>query len=45
MSKSLNILESICLKKLQDSVILAKAELEGLMYDNVYADLMILVKS
>ena len=30
---------------LQDSVILAKAKLEELMYNNIYADLMVLVKS
>ncbi len=43
--KALNRLESSCLQKLQDSLLLAKLRLEGLMFDKVYADLMTLVKS
>ena len=43
--KSLNRLESTCLRKLKDPVIVATLKLEGLMFDKVYADLMILVKS
>ena len=43
--KSLNHLESTCLRKLKDPVIVATVKLEGLMFDKVYADLMTLVKS
>ena len=43
--KSLNRLESSCLQKLQDPVLLANLRLEGLTFDKVYADLMTLVKS
>ena len=43
--KSLNRLESTCLKKLQDPLLLANLQLEGLMFDKVYADLITLVKS
>jgi hypothetical protein len=43
--KSLNHLESTCLKKLQDSLLLSNLQLEGLLFDKVYADLMMLVKS
>ena len=43
--KALNHLESACLKKLHDSLLLINLRLEGLMFDKVYADLMILVKS
>ena len=37
-------METTCLKKLHDSLLLIN-RLEGLMFDIVYADLMILVKS
>ena len=43
--KALNRLESTCLKKLHDSLLLTNLRLEGLMFDKVYADLMTLVKS
>ena len=43
--KALNRLETTCLKKLHDSLLLINLRLEGLMFDKVYADLMILVKS
>ena len=43
--KSLNRLESTCLLKLRDPIIIATLKLEGLMFDKVYADLMTLVKS
>ena len=43
--KQLNFLESTCLEKLSDIVLLTKARLEGLLFDKVYADLMMLVKS
>ena len=43
--KALNHLESTCLKKLHDSLLLTNLRLEGLMFDKVYADLMTLVKS
>ena len=43
--KALNRLESTCLKKLHDSLLLTNLKLEGLMFDKVYADLMTLVKS
>ena len=43
--KSLNQLESACLKKLQDPLLITKTHMEGLMFDRVYADLMMLVKS
>ena len=43
--KSLNQLESACLKKLQDLLLITKTHMEGLMFDRVYADLMMLVKS
>jgi len=43
--KSLNQLESACLDKLQDPLLITKTHLEGLMFDRVYADLMMLVKS
>ena len=43
--KSLNHLESACLKKLQDPLLLSNLQLEGLLFDKVYADLMMLVKS
>ena len=43
--KALNCLESTCLKKLHDSLLLANLRLEGMIFDKVYADLMILVKS
>ena len=43
--KSLNQLESACLKKLQDPLFITKTHMEGLMFDRVYADLMMLVKS
>ena len=43
--KKLNQLESTCLQKLTNVDLLTKACLEGLMYDHVYADLMMLVKS
>ena len=45
MIKSLNRLESTCLKKLQDPLLLSNLQLEGLMFDKIYADLMMLVKS
>ena len=43
--KQLNKLESTCLEKLQDDVLINKLRLEGLMHDKVYADLMMLVKN
>ena len=43
--KSLNQLESACLKKLQDPLLITKTHMEGLMFDRVYADLVMLVKS
>ena len=43
--KELNQLELTCLQKLHDSLLLTNLRLEGLMFDKVYADLMILVKS
>ena len=43
--KLLNRLESTCLQKLQDSLLLTNLRLEGLLFDKVYADLMTLVKS
>ena len=43
--KALNRLETTCLKKLHDSLLLINLRLEGLMFDKVYADLIILVKS
>ena len=43
--KSLNILETSCLEKLQDSAVVANLKLEGLLFDKVYSDLMMLVKS
>lgn len=43
--KELNKLESACLQKLQDDLLINKLRLEGLMHDKVYADLMMLVKS
>ncbi len=43
--KALNCLESSCLQKLQDPLLLANLRLQGLMFDKVYADLMTLVKS
>ena len=43
--KDLNHLESTCLKKLHDSLLLTNLRLEGLMFDKVYPDLMTLVKS
>lgn len=43
--KALNRLESTCLKKLHDSLLMTNLKLEGLMFDKVYADLMTLVKS
>ena len=39
--KSLNQLESTCLKKLRDPLLITKTHLEGLMF---YADLMMLIK-
>ena len=45
MIKSLNYLESTCLKKLQDPLLLSNLQLEGLLFDKIYADLMMLVKS
>ena len=43
--KKLNFLESTGLKKLNNVELLTKARLEGLLFDKVYADLMMLVKS
>ena len=43
--KALNRLESSCLQKLQDPLLLANLRLEGLMFEKVYADLMTLAKS
>ena len=43
--KRLNKLESACLQKLNDVVLLTKLHLEGLLFDKVYGDLMTLVKS
>ena len=43
--KQLNKLESTCLEKLQDEVLINKLRLEGLMHDKVYADLSMLVKN
>ena len=43
--KSLNQLESTCLNRLQDPLLITKTRMEGLMFDRVYADLMMLVKS
>ena len=43
--KSLNYLELTCLKKLQDPLLLSNLQLEGLLFDKVYADLMMWVKS
>ena len=43
--KKLNYLESTCLRKLNDNLLLTKLHLEGLIYDKVYCDLMTLVKS
>ena len=43
--KELNQLELTCLQKLHESLLLTNLKLEGLMFDKVYADLMILVKS
>ena len=43
--KGLNKLESACLEKLQDNVLVNKLKLEGLIHDKVYSDLMMLVKS
>jgi len=43
--KSLNQLEFACLKKLQDPLLITKTHMEGLMFDRVYTDLMMLVKS
>ena len=43
--KKLNKLESTCLEKLQNDLLINKLRLEGLMHDKVYADLMMLVKS
>jgi len=43
--KSLNQLESACLKKLEDPMLITKIHMEGLMFDRVYANLMMLVKS
>ena len=45
MLKKLNLLELTCLKKLNDPVLLTMVRLEGLMFDHIYADLMMLVKS
>ena len=39
--KLLNHLESTCLKKLQYPLVLSNLQLEGLLFDEVYADLMI----
>lgn len=43
MMKALNLLENTCLKKLQNPMIQTMTKLEGLMFDSVYADLMVLV--
>lgn len=43
--KSLNKLESACLDKLRDDLLINKLRLEGLMHDKSYADLMMLVKN
>ena len=43
--KSLNKLESTCLKKLEDPLLVTNLHLEGLLFDRIYADLMMLVKS
>ena len=43
--KRLNKLEFACLQKLNDIVLLIKLRLEGLLFDKVYGDLMILIKS
>lgn len=43
--KALNRLESTCLHKLHDSLLMTNLQLEGIMFDKVYADLMVLVKS
>ena len=43
--KALNCLESTCFMKLHDSLLITNLRLEGLMFDKVYADLMVLVKS
>ena len=43
--KKLNRLENACLKNLTDTTLLTEARFEGLMYDKIYADLMMLVKS
>lgn len=43
--KSLNRLELCCFRKLHDPILLANLRLEGLIFDKVYADLMMLVKS
>lgn len=43
--KSLNQFESACLKKLQDPLLITKTHTEGLMFNRVYASLMMLVKS
>ena len=45
MLKKLNMLETTCLKKLSNVTLLTKVRLEGLLFDKVYADLMMLVKS
>ena len=43
--KTLNLLELTCLTKLGDRLLIMKLRLEGLLFDRVYADLMMLVKS
>ena len=45
MVKSLKCLESTCSKKLQDPLLLSNLQLEGLLFDKIYADLMMLVKT
>ena len=43
--KALNQLESQVLKQLSNDSILAQLKLDGLLFDQLYADLMMLVKS
>ena len=43
--KLLNLLELSCMKKLENSMLLSNLRLEGLLFDKIYSDLMMLVKS